>query len=250
MVSLEVCANSVISAVAAQEGGATRVELCDNLSDGGTTPSAGQILLARKLLHIKIYVLIRPRGGDFLYNDAEFEIMKADIRHCIEAGCDGVVIGMLTPEGHVDKPRCKELVEIAKQWGLGVTFHRAIDMAADIHQALEDIIEIGCERVLTSGGKTTAIEGASVIASLVQQSAGRISIMPGCGVDENNVNDIVRFTGAKEVHSTAKTRVSSHMLYRNDHILMGGVDVDEYSVIVTNADRVKAILAASNMDSQ
>ncbi|GAA4909049.1 copper homeostasis protein CutC [Mucilaginibacter defluvii] len=246
MVSLEVCANSVISAVAAQEGGATRVELCDNLSDGGTTPSAGQILLARKLLHIKIYVLIRPRGGDFLYNDVEFEIMKADIRHCIEAGCDGVVIGMLTPEGHVDKPRCKELVEIAKQWGLGVTFHRAIDMAADIHQALEDIIEIGCERVLTSGGKTTAIEGASVIASLVQQSAGRISIMPGCGVDENNVNDIVRFTGAKEVHSTAKTRVSSHMLYRNDHILMGGADVDEYSVIVTNADRVKAILSAAN----
>lgn len=246
MVSLEVCANSVISAVAAQEGGATRVELCDNLSDGGTTPSAGQILLARKLLHIKIYVLIRPRGGDFLYNDIEFEVMKADIRHCIEAGCDGVVIGMLTPEGHVDKPRCKELVEIAKQWGLGVTFHRAIDMAADIHQALEDIIEIGCERVLTSGGKTTAIEGASVIASLVQQSAGRISIMPGCGVDENNVNDIVRFTGAKEVHSTAKTRVSSHMLYRNDHILMGGADVDEYSVIVTNADRVKAILTAAN----
>ncbi|MCD8740057.1 copper homeostasis protein CutC [Mucilaginibacter roseus] len=246
MVSLEVCANSVVSAVAAQEGGATRVELCDNLSDGGTTPSAGQIQLARKLLHIKIYVLIRPRGGDFLYNDVEFEIMKAEIRHCIEAGCDGVVIGMLTPEGRVDKPRCKELVDIAKQWGLGVTFHRAIDMSADIYQALEDIVEIGCERVLTSGGKTTAIEGASVIASLVQQSAGRISIMPGCGVDENNVNDIVRFTGAKEVHSTAKTRVSSQMLYRNDHILMGGADVDEYSVIVTNAERVRTILTAAN----
>lgn len=248
MISLEVCANSTVSAVAAQDGGAVRVELCDNLSDGGTTPSAGQILLARKLLHIKIYVLIRPRGGDFLYNDLEFEIMKADIRHCVEAGCDGVVIGMLTPDGHVDKPRCKELVDIAKQWGLGVTFHRAIDMANDIYKALEDIIEIGCERVLTSGGKTTAIEGASVIASLVQQAAGRISIMPGCGVDENNVNDIVRFTGAKEVHSTAKAKVYSEMLYHNEHILMGSKDADEFSVILTSADRVKNILEAANQN--
>lgn len=250
MISLEVCANSVISAVAAQDGGAARVELCDNLSDGGTTPSAGQLLYARKLLHIKIYVLIRPRGGDFLYNDLEFEIMKADIRHCIEAGCDGVVIGMLTPEGHVDKPRCKQLVDIAKQWGLGVTFHRAIDMAADIHQAMEDIIEIGCERVLTSGGKTTAIEGASVLASLVQQAAGRISIMPGCGVDEHNVADIIRFTGAKEIHSTAKTQVGSGMLYHNEHILMGSKHADEYSVTQTSAQRVRDILYAANQVSQ
>ncbi|MGZ3873215.1 MAG: copper homeostasis protein CutC, partial [Mucilaginibacter sp.] len=135
-VSLEVCANSVTSALAAQVGGAVRVELCDNLLEGGTTPSCGEILMARKLLHIKLYVLIRPRGGDFLYTDVEFDVMMADIRHCIEAGCDGIVIGMLNADGTVDKARCAEMVALAKQWGLGVTFHRAFDMCADLFQAL------------------------------------------------------------------------------------------------------------------
>src|ERR1700761_370758 len=138
-VLLEVCANSVTSAVAAQNGGAARVELCENLFEGGTTPSHGEILIARTLLHIKLYVLIRPRGGDFLYTDLEFNIMMADIRYCIEAGCDGIVIGMLNADGTIDKERCSEMVRIAKQWGLGVTFHRAFDMCADMYQAMEDI---------------------------------------------------------------------------------------------------------------
>src|ERR1700693_784236 len=136
-VLLEVCANSVTSALAAQDGGAVRVELCENLYEGGTTPSHGAILLARKLLHIKLYVLIRPRGGDFLYTDLEFDVMSADIRYCIEAGCDGIVIGILNADGTVDKKRCSELVLMAKQWGVGVTFHRAFDMCADMYQALE-----------------------------------------------------------------------------------------------------------------
>src|SRR5476649_627859 len=142
-VLLEVCANSVTSALAAQDGGALRVELCENLYEGGTTPSYGQILIARKLLNIKLYVLIRPRSGDFLYSDIEFDVMKADVQLCADCGCDGIVIGMLNPDGSVDKERCAKLMTIAKQRGLGVTFHRAFDMASDMFQALEDIIELG-----------------------------------------------------------------------------------------------------------
>lgn len=246
MITLEVCANSASSALAAQEGGAIRVELCDNLNEGGTTPSPGQILLARKLLHIKLFVLIRPRGGDFLYNNLEFEIMQADIRHCIEAGCDGIVIGILTPDGHVDKERCAQLVTMAKQWGLGVTFHRAFDMCADQYKALEDIIEIGCERILTSGGKTTAIEGAGVINHLIEKAAGRISIMPGCGVDEHNIADLVHFTGATEVHSSAKVHINSSMQYHNNNIIMGGVYGNEYSYAETSKERVAEMIRKAN----
>ncbi|RCH56189.1 copper homeostasis protein CutC [Mucilaginibacter hurinus] len=246
MVSLEVCANSTESAIAAQEGGAIRVELCDNLHEGGTTPSPGHILLSRKLLHIRLYALIRPRGGDFLYNDREFEVMQADVRHCIEAGCDGIVIGILNAQGHVDKERCSVLVRMAKQFGLGVTFHRAFDVCADLYQALEDIIEIGCERILTSGGKTTAIEGATIISHLVEQAAGRISIMPGCGISEQNVADLVHFTGVTEVHSSAKIHVQSKMEYRNDHIIMGSYYGDESNYNITDSERVRELLRLAN----
>jgi copper homeostasis protein len=245
-VLLEVCANSVTSALAAQDGGAVRIELCENLYEGGTTPSHGEILLARKLLHIKLYVLIRPRGGDFLYTDLEYEIMSADIRYCIEAGCDGIVIGMLNADGTIDKKRCSELVQMAKQWGVGVTFHRAFDMCTDMDQALEDIIEIGCERILTSGGKSTAIEGARVIANLIKKAAGRIIIMPGSGINENNVTDLVHFTGATEIHSSAKVRVPSKMIYKNDRIIMGNNYGDEYSNEFTDIERVRQILKLAN----
>jgi copper homeostasis protein len=243
---LEVCANSVTSALAAQNGGAVRVELCENLYEGGTTPSHGEILFARKLLHIKLYVLIRPRGGDFLYTDLEFDVMSADIRYCIEAGCDGIVIGILNADGTIDKKRCSELVRIAKQWGVGVTFHRAFDMCADMYQALEDIIEIGCERILTSGGKSTAMEGASVIAHLIERAAGRIIVMPGSGINENNVADLVHFTAATEIHSSAKVRVQSKMIYKNDHIIMQNNYGDDYTNEVTDAERVKEILKLAN----
>jgi copper homeostasis protein len=245
-VILEVCANSATSAIAAQDGGAARVELCENLAEGGTTPSYGQMILARKHLHIKLYVLIRPRRGDFLYTDLEFEVMQADIRTCIEAGCDGVVIGMLKADGSIDKERCTELVRIARQWGLGVTFHRAFDMCADQYQALEDIIEIGCERILTSGGKSTAMEGATVLSHLIEKAAGRITIMPGSGINENNVADLVHFTGATEVHSSARISIPGQMQYKNDHILMSNTPGDEYSIDVTSADRVRDILKAAN----
>jgi copper homeostasis protein len=245
-VKLEVCANSVISALAAQAGGAVRVELCENLSEGGTTPSYGEILLARKLLHIQLYILIRPRGGDFLYTDTEYDIMVADVKNCIETGCDGIVIGILKPDGTVDKERCGKLVRMARLMGVGVTFHRAFDMCADMKQALEDIIEIGCERLLTSGGKSTAMEGFRVISKLVEQADNRIIIMPGSGINDHNVGDLVRFTEVKEIHSSARARVESKMIYKNDKIIMGDSYGDEYVYLQTDADVVKRIIEAAN----
>jgi copper homeostasis protein len=243
---LEVCANSVTSALAAQDGGAVRAELCENLYEGGTTPSHGEIVLARKLLHIKLYALIRPRGGDFLYTDLEYDIMTADVKYSIDAGCDGIVMGILNADGSVDKKRCGKVVQMARNWGLGVTFHRAFDMCADMYQALEDIIELGCERILTSGGKTTAIEGSHVIADLIKQAAGRITVMPGSGINENNVADLVQFTAATEIHASARMRMQSKMNYKNDHIIMGDNYGDEYIYEMTDTDRVKNILKLAN----
>lgn len=245
-ISLEVCANSITSALAGQEGGAFRVELCENLKEGGTTPSPGQILMARKLLDIKLFVLIRPRSGDFLYDDNEFEVMKTNVQFCVSAGCDGIVTGILNADGTIDMPRNAELVNIAKQGGLGITFHRAIDVCADPLKALEDIIALGFDRVLTSGGRSTAMEGATMIKHLVEQAAGRIIIMPGSGVDEHNAGDLVHFTGVKEIHSSAKIKVGSRMTYKNDRIVMGDILDDEYNHDVTDVDRVRAILATAN----
>jgi len=246
MISLEVCANSISSALAAQQGGAIRVELCDNLKEGGTTPSAGQITMTRKLLHIKLYVLIRPRSGDFLYNDIEFETMKADIRYCIEAGCDGIVIGILKADGTIDKERNLELVRMAKQFGLGVTFHRAFDVCVDQYQAMEDIIELGCERILTSGGKSSAMEGSAMLVHLVEKAAGRISIMAGAGVNDHNAADLVHYTGVQEIHASAKGIIHSQMKFQNDHIAMGEVMHEEYSFDQTDAELVKRIISAAN----
>ena len=246
MIALEVCANSINSALAAQNGGAVRVELCDNLKEGGTTPSAGQITMARKFLHIKLYVLIRPRSGDFLYNDIEYETMKADIRYCIEAGCDGIVIGILKADGTIDKERNLELVRMAKQFGLGVTFHRAFDVCADLYQALEDIIELGCERILTSGGKSSAMEGSAMLAHLVEKAAGRISIMAGAGVNEHNAADLVHYTGVQEIHSSARVMIPSQMQFQNDHIAMGDTMHDEYSFDQTDVERVKKLVQLVN----
>ena len=214
-IKVEVCADSIDSALTAQSIGACRVEYCNNLSEGGTTPSIAQIEIARKLLHIKLYVLIRPRGGDFLYNDLEFEVMKSDIRHCGKVGCDGVVIGMLHADGSIDKNRCKELIDIAHSYSMGVTFHRAFDRCRDLFEGMEDIIEMGCERILTSGGKNTAPEGVSIIRQLVQQAGKRIIIMPGAGVTPENAADIIKHTGSTELHGTFKSHIlNNHHLHK------------------------------------
>jgi copper homeostasis protein len=245
-VLLEVCANSVTSALAAQDGGAVRIELCENLHEGGTTPSHGEIALARKMLRIKLHVLIRPRSGDFLYDDMEFKIMVADVKYSVEAGCDGIAIGILNPDGTVDKERCNQLIKIAKQHNVSVTFHRAFDMCDDMFHAMEDIIEMGCDRILTSGGKSTAMEGSGTIAQLIKKAAGRIIIMPGSGINEKNVADLVRFTGATEIHSSARVRIESKMDYKNDSIIMGDNYGDEYINDVTDTERVKMILKMAN----
>ncbi|MBC7398826.1 MAG: copper homeostasis protein CutC [Mucilaginibacter sp.] len=246
MISLEVCANSITSALAAQDGGAVRVELCDNLEAGGTTPSPGQIAVARKLLKIKLYVLIRPRGADFLYTDVEFETMLADVKYCVEAGCDGIVTGILKADGTIDKERCTQLIQLAKQGGLGATFHRAFDMCNDQYQALEDVIDMGFERILTSGGKSTAVEGSRTIKELIKRAGGRIAIMAGSGITQINVADLVLFTGVKEVHGTLQARVQSQMKYSNDHIIMGSSYGDEYAIDVTNVDRVRNVIKNAN----
>jgi copper homeostasis protein len=245
MITLEVCANSITSALAAQNGGAARVELCDNLSAGGITTSIGQFIQTKKLLQIPVHTLIRPRPGDFLYSDLEFEIMKTDISNFISAGCDGIVIGILNPDGTIDKDRNAELAGIVKSAGVSVTFHRAFDMCNDLFKALEDIIAIGCDRILTSGGKSTAMEGISTIAHLIKAAAGRISIMPGSGINEHNIAHLVHFSGATEFHTSARTRIDSEMQYHNDHILLSDTG-EEFTLEVTDAEKVRNLIKLAN----
>ncbi len=199
---LEIAAGSLASALAAQAGGADRVELCENLGDGGCTPSHGTIALARDRLRIPLYVLIRPRGGDFIYDEMEREVMLRDIEHCVRLGCDGVVLGALDARGDVDMPTCTALRAAAGS--LGVTFHRAIDVAHDPARALEAAIALGCERVLTSGAQPDALAGAEAIAAFVAQARGRIAVMAGAGINAANVAAIVRDGGVSEVHASAR----------------------------------------------
>ncbi len=179
-IQLEVCAGSVASARAAQAGGAVRVEFCDNLFEGGTTPSMGAIAVAREQLVIALNVIVRPRGGDFVYDDLEFTVMQRDVDACRVLGANGVVVGLLTAEGDVDVDRTRWLVQLAAP--LQVTFHRAFDVARDPFRALEDVIATGCNRLLTSGQAPTALEGATLIAELDRVAAGRLIVMPGAGV--------------------------------------------------------------------
>lgn len=209
---LEVAANSVASALAAQAGGAGRVELCGALELGGLTPSQATIAMVRERLRIPLYVLIRPRAGDFLYDDDECEAMRRDIETCVALGCDGVVLGVLDADGDVDMERCYGLIAAAGH--LGVTFHRAFDLVRDPRRALDDVIALGCERVLTSGGQASALEGASLIRELVAQAAGRIAIMPGAGVTAANLATLADATGAREFHASAKRQLASGMRHR------------------------------------
>jgi copper homeostasis protein len=199
---LEVIGYSIEDCIEAQKAGADRIELCANPNEGGTTPSYGFIKAAREKLNIRLYTMIRPRGGDFYYTDDEFDIMKDDISVGKQLGCDGIVIGALTSKGKVDKIRISALIKHA--YPLEVTFHRAFDEAADPFEALEDIIELGCERILTSGQQPTAIEGADIIKQLIKKADERIIVMPGSGVRANNIIEMVNKTGATEFHTSAR----------------------------------------------
>lgn len=242
-ITVEICVDSVESAVAAQAGGAHRVELCDNLMEGGTTPSAGAIEVARRLLNIKLHIIIRPRGGDFLYSDTEFEIMKHDTEAAKTLGVDGVVIGILDACGDIDIARTKELVSLARP--MSVTFHRAFDVCRDPLKAIDGLAELGIDRILTSGQEATAVEGMELIADLVKHAGDRITIMACGNLNERNINKVVATTGVKEVHFTAIGDVQSEMRFRNDRVFMGGtLRPAEYSRSVTDADKVRAAIAA------
>lgn len=236
---LEICANSYTSALAAQNGGAHRVELCENMTEGGTTPSYAQIKLCKERLNIQVWPIIRPRGGDFLYSDDEFDLMKEDINICKTLNCDGVVLGILLANGEIDVKRCAELIELAKP--MPVAFHRAFDMSNNLEKALEDLIELGFVRVLTSGGSNSAFEGIQIIAKLVEQAAGRIEIMPGAGINPSNIAAIATKTKAKNFHSSARIAIKSKMEFRNQLTKMGNIE-DEYQYQQTSAALVKQMV--------
>lgn len=238
----EICANSVESCLAAQEGGADRVELCAGIPEGGTTPSYGEIKLARKLLtKTKLHVIIRPRGGDFLYTPLELERMEEDIRICRDLGVDGVVFGCLTEEGEVDKEANRRLVELARP--MSVTFHRAFDRTADPMKALEDIISLGCNRILTSGQQPKAIDGISLLAQLEKKLKEYlqppIQLLAGSGVNEENIQQIFDATGIHEYHFSARVNVVSKMKHYNHEVYMGAKGADESNSLVTSAEKVR-----------
>jgi copper homeostasis protein len=238
---LEICAGSVTSCLAAQEGGASRVEFCDNLLEGGTTPSYGAIASARERLQIALNVIIRPRGGDFLYSDIEFDVMERDILACKKLGVDGVVIGLLTADGDIDVIRTRALVELATP--MQVTFHRAFDVARDPFKALEDVISTGCNRLLTSGQEANALDGAALISKLRVAAGERLVVMPGAGVRLNNIAQLVAETGCVEFHTSGRAPFASGMRYRNERVKMGGPGQDEYALVETSAELVKQIVA-------
>lgn len=236
---LENCANSAESCLRAQNGGADRVELCAGIPEGGTTPSYGEIKAARKLLtKTKLNVIIRPRGGDFLYSDTEIDIMTDDIRTARQLGADGVVFGCLNKDGNIDLDRMRILMKESE--GLSVTFHRAFDVCRNPFEALEQIINLGCARILTSGQKPTAEAGIPLIRELIEKAGNRIIIMPGCGIRENNFKKILEETGAKEIHTSAREWVESQMIFRNPEVSMGGtVTIEEYRRELTSTEKIK-----------
>jgi copper homeostasis protein len=237
-VTVEIVVYNIESAMKAQEGGADRIELCENPGDGGTTPSYGTIELVRQNLSIDVFVMIRPRGGDFHYSNYEFHAMKRDISQCQKLSVDGFVFGILNEDGTIDKKRCKELIDKVRP--LKITCHRAFDMTRDPFEALEDCIEAGFDRILTAGQQAQAVKGADLISELIKRANGRIAIMPGSGVNENTVEEIIRKTYAKEIHFSATSARESKMQFRNPQIAgMGSEGGSEFKVRTVDPERIK-----------
>ena len=214
---LEVCAFNLQSSIIAEKVGAKRVELCENPADGGTTPSYGTIKQTREKIGIPLYPIVRPRGGNFYYDEDEFEIIKQDILLCKQLGCDGISTGISKLNGEIDTERLKRMVEWA--YPMGVTCHRVFDAVPDPLQALENIITCGCERILTSGQRSSAPEGIDLLAKLIQQADGRIIIMPGAGVRSGNIETLIKETGATEYHTSARMQAPDPVTFRNPAIL-------------------------------
>lgn len=235
---LEVCCYSVESAIIADKAGASRIELCENHSEGGTTPSYASIKLAVEKLSIPVNVIIRPRGGDFLYSDIEYELIKEDVATAKYLNANGIVIGFLDKHGNIDIKRTKEIVSIAKP--MEVVFHRAFDRCKNPFEALEQLIELGVNRVLTSGQKPTAIEGVDLLSELVKKAKSRIIIMPGSGVNDKNILEILLKTKAVEFHSSAKTFIDSKMEHQGEFVSMGSEKKNE--IISVNEIQIRDMI--------
>ncbi len=238
----EICVDSVAGVRAAKAAGAHRVELCGDLLEGGTTPSRGMIRQARTVSGIGVQVIIRPRGGDFLFDDDEFAVMQADIDTAKAEGADGVVIGLLTADGVVDAARARELIARARP--LSITFHRAFDMTRDPFEALETLIGLGVDRVLTSGQEAGVLEGLPLITELVRRAGDRIIIMPGGGITKRNVDRIVAAAKPREIHFAALEPEAGAMQFRRHHVFMGGeLRAPEYDRLVTSVGSIRAVMA-------
>lgn len=238
---LEVCIDNIESLHYAIQGGATRIELCSALALGGLTPSYGMMKQSARLSTIPVYAMIRPRQGDFLYDHDDIAMMLDDIDAAAEAKLQGVVLGALTAQGEIDQPQVEQLVIRAQQHGLGVTFHRAIDQCRDFRQALELLIDLGCERVLTSGQAPQVEQGISTLADMVSLAKGRIRIMAGAGLTANNVTQIIQQTGVQEVHLSGKSVRPSHMQLKSAAAKMGRADVDDFMIPVTNPTAIAQV---------
>jgi copper homeostasis protein len=243
---LEICVDSVESALAAERGGADRVELCSNLPDGGLSPSSGLISTVRQAISIDLHVMIRPRSGDFLYTDDEFQTMRLDIAMAKQLGADGVVLGILDPDGRVDIERTRQLVDVAAP--MRVTYNRAFDMSADLIQSLRDLKTAGIHCILTSGGRQTAAEGAGTLKRLVAAAKdGRdaIGIMAAGGIEDSNVATLIEQTGVREIHASLKSPIPSPMRFRNNGISMGTAQGREYQRFVVDQHKVEKLLRAA-----
>ncbi len=248
LVCVEVCVDSVASAIAAEQGGAHRLELCSNLAEGGVTPSAGLIAMVRKRVAIELRVLIRPRAGDFCYSHDEFDVMSRDVLLAQQLGANGVALGILDSDGRVDTSRTRELVKLAEP--LQVTFHRALDMARDLNEALEAVLETGCDRILTSGAAQTAERGIDTIARLVKSAANRIQIVAAGGIREHNVRKIVEKTGVCEIHAALQSPIPSPMSFRNENTTMSTVQGSEYQRFVVLAETVAKLIEAAGQGTR
>ncbi|MCM1028507.1 MAG: copper homeostasis protein CutC [Pseudoflavonifractor sp.] len=247
MILLEVCCADIESVIAAIDGGAQRIELCSALEAGGLTPSHGLIAVASALCRnagVKLHTLLRPRPGDYLYSTMECSVIMRDIMECHNMGVDGVVIGALRPDGAIDNTITQMLSDEAHSLRLSVTFHRAFDLCRDPFEALDALATMGTiDRVLTSGQASSAPEGASLIASLVERAGDRLTILAGAGINSSNAAALVMATGVKELHASAKKTIGSDMIFRRGDVAMGRCDNDEYSRQVTDADEVALILS-------